>query len=209
MTNTEKRLVLASSSPRRRVLLAEGGYSFEVIASDVDESLPAGLSPEDAAVEVARRKALAVAAEAAGAVVLAADTIVVTSEGEVLGKPDTPDDARRMLGCLCGTTHRVITGVFILDTAAGRSLGRAVSTTIVFGEMSPGRIEEYVASGEAMGKAGAYAIQETGDRFVREVRGSFSNVVGLPMEAVGEMLDDLDAPAATGATEQGEQNDTE
>ena len=75
--------------------------------------------------------------------------------------------------------------------------------------MSPGRIEEYVASGEAMGKAGAYAIQETGDRFVREVRGSFSNVVGLPMEAVGEMLDDLDVPVATGATGQGEQNDTE
>lgn len=191
------------------MLLAQGGYSFEVISGDVDESLPAGLSPEEAAVEVARRKALAVAAQAAGAVVLAADTIVVTSEGEVLGKPDTPDDARRMLASLSGTMHRVITGVFILDTAVGRSLGRAVSTTIVFGEMSSGQIEDYVATGEAMGKAGAYAIQETGDRFVREVRGSFSNVVGLPMEAVGEMLGDLDAFFAAGITGQGEQNDTE
>ena len=94
-----------------------------------------------------------------------------------------------MLRGLSDSTHRVVTGVYIIDTESGRRWGRAVSTGIVFGYMTDEEIDAYVESGEAMGKAGAYAIQETGDRFVRRVEGSLTNVVGLPMEAVAEMLE--------------------
>jgi septum formation protein len=183
-----KRLVLASASPRRRALMAEAGYTFDVVPADVDESLPQGFSPEAAAVEVARRKAVAVAANVNNAIILAADTIVVTPSGEIAGKPADEADARRMLRSLSNSTHRVITGVYILDCDTGASMGRAGVTKVIFGGMTDVEIDEYVGSGEAMGKAGAYAIQETGDRFVKSVEGSFSNVVGLPMEAVADML---------------------
>lgn len=173
--------------------MREAGYAFEVKAADVDETPPEGKAPEDAAVEVARRKAEAVAKLEAGKVVVGADTIVVSAAGRVLGKPDDDRHAREMLGELSGTAHTVITGVYIVDTLTGMEVGRAVSTGIVFAEMSEADIHEYVSSGEATGKAGAYAIQETADRFVRDVRGSFTNVVGLPMEALGEMLEELDA----------------
>jgi septum formation protein len=183
-----RHLVLASASPRRKALLAGEGYVFDVTPAEVDESMPPGVDPARGAVVIARRKAEAVRPLAGDAILIAADTIVVTPGGEVLGKPADEADALRMLRGLSGTTHRVITGVAVVDCLTGRALERAVETGIVFGEMSEGEIAEYVASGEAMGKAGAYAIQETGDRFVREVRGSFSNVVGLPMEAIAEMM---------------------
>jgi septum formation protein len=186
-----RRLVLASSSPRRRTLMAEAGYTFDVVPADADETLPAGLSPEAAAVEVARRKAVAVAANVNRAVIVAADTIVVTPTAEIVGKPVDETDARRMLSELSDSTHRVVTGIYIIDTETGRAEGRAVSTRVVFGRMTAADIDAYVASGEAMGKAGAYAIQETGDRFVKKTEGSFTNIVGLPMEAVREMLEDF------------------
>ncbi len=188
-----KRLVLASASPRRRDLLARAGLDFRIEPSEADETMPAGLSPEDAAVALARRKARAVASRANGEVVIAADTIVVAESGEILGKPSGPADARRMLETLSASTHSVTTGVVIIDTRSGRELSRAVTTEIVFAAMSDEEIDRYIQSGEPMGKAGAYAIQETADRFVREVRGSFSNVVGLPMEAVEEMLAHIDS----------------
>jgi len=168
--------------------MAEAGYTFDVVPAEVDESLPQGFSPEAAAVEVARRKAVAVAANVNNAIILAADTIVVTPSGEVVGKPADEADAKRMLRALSDSTHRVITGVYVLDCDTGASIGRAAVTKVVFGHMTDAQIEEYVSSGEAMGKAGAYAIQETGDRFVKRVEGSFSNVVGLPMEAVSDIL---------------------
>jgi len=187
----EPDIILASASPRRKALMEDAGYLFKVIAADADETLPGGVPPQEAAIEVARRKALAVAHHAANAIVIGADTIVVTPAGEILGKPIDAAHAREMLAGLSDTTHRVITGVWVTDTRSGRQTGRAVVTQVVFGRMSPAQIDEYVDSGEALGKAGAYAIQETGDRFVREVRGSFSNVVGLPMEALAEMLEEI------------------
>lgn len=186
-----RRLVLASASPRRKALLEGAGYVFETLATDVDEEIPAGMSPSEGAVEVARRKAGTAIALARDAVVIGADTIVVTPEGEILGKPQDETDAKEMLGRLSGTTHTVITGVVLLDAESGASVERAVATEVVFGGMSPREIDEYVASGEAMGKAGAYAIQETADRFVTELRGSFTNVVGLPVEIIAEMLSEL------------------
>jgi septum formation protein len=183
--------------------MAEAGCSFEVVSPEVDETLPRGMAPGDAAVEVARRKAAAVALLRPGSVVIAADTIVVAPGGKVLGKPADAADARRMLGELSGSTHVVITGVAIIDAASGVSLSRAVSTRVVFGRMTAAEIDEYVASGEALGKAGAYAIQETGDRFVQRVEGSFTNVVGLPMEAVAEMLAEIAGGALKAQEQQG------
>lgn len=189
--SAHERLVLASASPRRKALMEEAGLAFEVALPHADETLPEGAPPEEAAVEIARRKVLCVADDFPEAVIIGADTIVVTAGGRVLGKPRDGDDARKMLAGLSETTHKVITGVYIMAAATGASLGRAVTTEIVFDKMSAEEIDQYVRSGEAMGKAGAYAIQETGDAFVREVRGSFTNVVGLPMEALVEMLDEV------------------
>lgn len=183
--------ILASASPRRQSLLSDAGYRFDVVPAEADESLPAGVPPADAAVEIALRKAAAVARLHPGSLVLGADTIVVAPGSKVLGKPLDENDARKMLRELSGSTHVVITGVAIIDSGTGRRVLRAVSTSVVFGRMTAADIDAYVASGEALGKAGAYAIQETGDRFVKSVDGSFTNVVGLPMEAIAEMLADF------------------
>ncbi|MFN8018695.1 MAG: Maf family protein [Acidimicrobiales bacterium] len=204
------RLVLASASPRRRELLAQLGIPFEVEPADIDETP----LPDEPALELARRLAVGKAqaavgrlpALADGIVVLAADTVVAV-EGEVLGKPVDPADAARMLGLLSGTRHQVMTGVAVAacwGTAA--TLDAAVEVTHV--HMAPWTDEDitaYVATGEPFDKAGSYAIQEVGDRFVTEIEGSFDNVVGLPMALVRAMLRDagleVPEPAAGGGPE--------
>lgn len=180
-------LVLASASPRRRELLTQLGIAFRVQAADVDETPPPRATPDEAAREIAKRKALAVLANARAATVLAADTIVVAADGEFLGKPADAADARRILGKLSGTTHRVVTGV-CLARAGGDPHCASESTSVTMRALTAAEIDAYVASGESEDKAGAYAIQETGDRFVTRVEGSWTNVVGLPMETVVRML---------------------
>ncbi|MBI4577616.1 MAG: septum formation protein Maf [Planctomycetes bacterium] len=185
------RLVLASSSPRRRELLAGRDYRFEVRPAGVREEVAPGLSPEEVARELARRKAEAVAPGAPpGSVVVGADTVVALGT-EVLGKPADRAEARRMLTRLSGTSHRVITAVCLVEAPGGRPLVRHETTRVVMRPLGAEDVEAYVASGESDGKAGAYAIQETGDRFVRSVEGSYSNVVGLPMELLESMLSEL------------------
>jgi septum formation protein len=180
-------LVLASASPRRRELLTRLVPEFRVAASGADETLPEGRTPEFAARAIAERKARAVAA-ATDDPVLAADTLVVAASGEILGKPADAEDARRMLAVLSGTTHRVVTGV-CLAARRGTFVAAASDTThVTMRPLAPSEIAGYVASGESFDKAGAYAIQETGDRFVTSVDGSWTNVVGLPLETVERML---------------------
>lgn len=180
-------LVLASASPRRRALLSQLCLEFVVAAGDADESLPPGARPAEAAVAIACRKAHAIASQRAdGLPVLAADTLVVAVDGKVLGKPVDADDARRMLRALSGTTQEVVTGVCLLLGGVERTA--AVTTRVTMRPLTDAEVDDYIASGEPFGKAGAYAIQETGDRFVTSVDGSWSNVVGLPMERVREML---------------------
>ena len=179
-------LILASASPRRRALLTRMGVQFRSEAADVDETSAARLIPEDLALEFARRKARAVAGRHPNAIVLGADTIVVAADGEVLGKPRDADDASRMLRKLSGTTQRVITGVCVLH--AGVETRDAVTTRVTMRSITAHEIGTYVASGEPFDKAGAYAIQETGDRFVTDVDGSWTNVVGLPTRRVTQML---------------------
>ena len=189
------RLVLASASPRRRGLLETAGLTPRVWPADVDESVRPGEAPVAYAVRVASAKACAVAArpEHAGAWVLAADT-VVHLDGTIFGKPADRPHAEQMLGALAGRWHTVTTawalhraGEVGSEAAAGPTSG-AESSQVRFRELPSATIEAYTRSGESADKAGAYGIQGLGAALVAEVRGSYSNVVGLPMEAVMEAL---------------------
>lgn len=187
----ETRLILASSSPRRRRLLREAGVRFETADPPIPEPDDGSreLSPARRAEALAYFKARAVAERYPDALVLAGDTLVVV-KGRVLGKPADRDQARNMLRTLSGTRHEVITGVALVGPG-GRRLIASEITRVTMRKMTDREIETYVRSGEWVGKAGAYAIQETADRYIESVDGSFSNVVGLPTELVLLMLRQL------------------
>jgi septum formation protein len=181
-------LILASASPRRAELLRAARIDFEVIRSDVDESVVPGESPEQHVCRLAEAKALAVLTRAGDRHVLGADTIVAV-DGEILGKPRDSDDARRMLRRLSGRQHLVMTAVCLLaaegHTEARHGVQPSVAvTTVEFAPMSDAEIEWYVASGEPADKAGAYGVQGLASRFVTRIEGSYSNVVGLPVAEV-------------------------
>lgn len=184
-------LVLASASPRRRELLEQLGLILEVTPANVDETPREGERPADYVKRVAAAKCDAVAgARPAGPSpipVLGADTIVVV-DNQILGQPADEADARRMLLALAGRRHDVTTAYRI--SFAGRTLERAVTTTVSFRSLRPAEIDAYVASGEWRGKAGGYAVQGRAGAFVPELRGSHTNVIGLP---VAEVLADLQA----------------
>ncbi|MFB3890835.1 MAG: nucleoside triphosphate pyrophosphatase [Phycisphaerae bacterium] len=191
MAQRQFEFVLASSSPRRQALLRDAGYSFKVIAPPIQEpdEIIGKLPPAQQAESLAYFKARSVADAHPGVWVLAADTIV-TLAGKVMGKAADADAARAMLRTLSGTRHTVVTGVALLGPDEERLIASDV-THVTMRKMSPLEIESYIASGEWIGKAGAYAIQETADRFVQKVEGSFSNVVGLPVELVGRMIAEM------------------
>lgn len=179
------RLVLASASPRRAELLSSAGFSFDVAAADVDETPRPAEAPRAYALRVARDKALAIAERVPDAAILAADTVVVAGT-HLLGKPASAADAARMLALLSGTTHVVQTAVVL--RAGPQVLEDVAETRVEFCRLSSAEIDWYVASGEPDGKAGAYAIQGRGARFVTAIEGSWSNVVGLPVASVYRML---------------------
>jgi len=182
-----KPLVLASASPRRAELLAAAGYTFIVDPADVDESGRPGESPENYVLRIARDKARTVAARRRDAdeIVLGADTTVV-ARGEILAKPADKSDAVRMLQALSGAVHHVLTGVVLVSGA--RELTDVVSTQVRLLPLDPSDIHWYVETGEPIGKAGAYGIQGRAARFVDWIEGSWSNVVGLPIATVSEMI---------------------
>ena len=193
-TPLDKRvIVLASASPRRRELLNAMGFQFTTMVPDVDETIDTGQTAEENAQRLAQRKAEAVAKRLKGQeLVIAADTLVAKGD-EIIGKPVDREDAKRILHKLSGSSHAVVTGVAIVDRAMGQALAATDRTDVDMLPLSGEDIDEYVASGEADGKAGAYAIQETADRFVHSLRGSLSNVIGLPVELLRRMLTELDA----------------
>ena len=209
-------LVLASASPRRQELLRNAGISFTVQPADIDETPLPGEPPRACAERLAQEKALAVWRTRPKDVVLGADTIVVVDE-MILGKPVDAEDAARMLRLLSGRVHRVITGVCVVEAAAGRQLPAATknyalhpaelrpgfeilrtenrelrtgseTTLVTMNQLSDEEIREYVASGEPMDKAGAYAIQGRASRWIPRIEGDYSNVVGLPVALVHAML---------------------
>lgn len=171
------RILLASSSPRRRQILESLRLTFDVVHTNVDEALLPGEDPYDAAERLARAKAAAVGRDE-GTLVIAADTIVVL-DGEAINKPEDREDARRMLRRLQGRRHDVVTGMALrLD---GRAISSRDVSRVVFALMSEDEIARYAATGEPDDKAGAYALQGIGGLFVASVEGSPSNVVGLPL----------------------------
>ncbi|MCB2224365.1 MAG: septum formation protein Maf [Actinobacteria bacterium] len=184
-------LVLASSSLRRRGLLETVGLPFEVVPSHADERIPAGTAAEEAVVLLARRKAAEVAARLPGRVVLAADTLV-RAGGEILGKPDGEADARRMLRLLSGRWHDVLTGVVLV--AGGETRERTSLTRVRLGDLTGTEVDRYVAGREPYDKAGAYGMQAAAGWFVEEIRGSPTNVIGLPLEAVRSLLAEAGIP---------------
>ena len=184
-------LVLASGSPRRRQLLEMLGLPFRVDVPDVNESYRNGEEPEAYVVRLAREKAKTVAARAPGELVLGADTTVVV-RGEVLGKPASADEAVAMLAKLQGRTHQVMTGVALaLD---GRIEDALDVTDVTFRPLRAPAIEAYVATGEPMDKAGAYAVQGLGATLVEGIRGDFFGVMGLPVRLVLELLERVGRP---------------
>ena len=188
----EMNFILASASPRRREMLQHLGLDFCVVCADADESSEE--KDGQKLVELlATRKATAglerlgkQGALTPDTVILAADTVVVSPEGEILGKPRDKDDARRMLRALSGNTHRVISGICVI--ADGRTVSASEVTEVTFDVLSDAIIDAYIASGEPMDKAGAYGIQDTASLWIQGIRGDYFNVVGLPLHRVEVVL---------------------
>ena len=181
-------LLLASSSTRRRELMKNAGFEFEVCPSKVQEVRRPGEIPEDYVRRAAREKALAVAgSRGTGTLVLGADT-VVDCDGQILGKPVSPDDAARMLRLLSGRAHRVITGVCLVQAPALVEALDYETTFVTFRQLDEEEIRAYVRSREPFDKAGAYGIQGLASRFVTRISGCYFNVVGLPVPLVYEVL---------------------
>jgi septum formation protein len=202
----ETQLILASRSPRRRELLADAGYQFTVIppAEDVESGICSNCSPAELVAELAHRKASAVRQELLQSpqsairnpqsfIILAADT-VAECDGLILGKPRDEDDARKMLARLSGREHRVLSGVCLWPLCDSQPIVRVAVTTLRMDEITDAQLNEYMAGGAWEGKAGAFGYQ---DRlgWVHILEGSQSNVVGLPMELLAEMLADLNQSA--------------
>ena len=181
MPTPDAPLILASASPRRRELLQNAGLRFRVIPSQTAEEVRPGEAPRDYVRRTARDKARAVARDHPAAWILAADTIVEI-DGQILGKPRDEADGRRMLGLLSGRQHRVMTAFVVLG--AEHQVERLVTSTVRFKPLSEAQIGAYLASGEPADKAGAYAIQGQGRALVADMQGSYTNVVGLPMDEV-------------------------
>lgn len=188
-------MILASGSPRRRELLDAMGVRFEVIRSNVDESKIIADHPRTYALRAAFAKAKEVADRIENdRWVLGADT-VVTRRMRLYGKPETPEDARRILGELSGETHEVITGMALVLSGAERSHLLAESTRVTFQQLSSEQIDVYIASGEPMDKAGAYGIQGAAEAFIDHIEGDYFNVVGLPCEALSDLMAEAELPA--------------
>jgi septum formation protein len=174
-------LILASASPRRAELLQFLKLKFRIIPSAATEVLDEQLSPFEVCQLNARRKARAVAKKNPDSLVLGADTLVFL-DGEIMGKPASRADAERMLTRLQDRTHQVVTGISLIHLRAHRERIFAVSTDVMFHPLDAGQIRDYLAKVNPLDKAGAYAIQEHGDLIISEISGSYSNVVGLPVE---------------------------
>jgi len=194
-------LILASQSPRRRELLRAARIAFRVVVPDVEEDWSGAARGRYA--DLVRRAALAKASEVAGrerGLVLGADTVVVC-EGEILGKPADEGDARRMLRKLSGRRHGVYTGVALVK--GSRRLVGYERTEVAFRELSKKQIDWYVSTGEPMDKAGSYAIQGTGAALVRAVRGCYTNVIGLPLPKVFDLLGEFERRRGAGRPREG------
>ena len=184
---TSAPFILASASPRRVELLKDLGLTFAVMPSGADETYRPGETPATHVRRISRAKAMAVAVDHPTAWVLGADTIVVI-DGEVLGKPQDREDARRMLRRLSGRAHYVYTGFTVVRKSVSVLCRKTVRSTVFFRPIEEDELQWYIHTDEPYDKAGAYAVQEKGGLFARSIRGSYSNVIGLPVSEVFEVL---------------------
>jgi len=182
-------IILASSSPRRKQLLAEAGYKFTCVHPDIDESAftTKGISPREYSERLALAKAKSVAGKFPDSLVIGADT-VADFEGEIIGKPADAKEAEEITRRLFSRPHKVITAVAIVRISDGTEIVESDSTTVYPKKLTESQIAEHIKGGSWRGKAGAYAIQEGGDEFVERIEGSLTNVMGLPMELVQRLL---------------------
>lgn len=181
------KLILASNSPRRKDLLNQIQIDFVVEPADIEEVLDETHTAQEAVQSLALQKAQAVAAKHNQGIVLGADTLIEL-EGQQLGKPQSSEEAKEMLAKLSGKTHKVLTGVALIDAKTKRTLTQAEITEVKIGQLSQEEIDWYVESGEPFDKAGSYAIQGLAARFVEKVDGCYNNVLGLPLYRVVQML---------------------
>lgn len=180
-------IVLASASPRRSELMELAGIPFSVMPADICEDVLPGEQPAIHVMRLSREKAQAVAAKSNGRLFIGADTVVVL-DGRIMGKPADEAEAHEMLSALSGRTHEVITGFTLFNRVSGDCLSRSVRTEVIFRDLGEEEIRAYIASGCPMDKAGAYAIQGRAVHFVRSISGSYTNVIGLPMAELYELL---------------------
>ena len=184
--------ILASASPRRQQLLREIGLQFDVIPGDVNEDFLLDELPVDYVTRMSRTKSCIIAEKMPDSWVLGADTIVII-DGEVLGKPQTRENAREMLKKLSGREHCVITGFTIVKKSARIMVSQTVESSVVFKTIEMDELEWYINSPEPYDKAGAYAVQGMAGYFVKEIHGSYTNVVGLPLTEVVTVLKEVGA----------------
>jgi len=175
-----KKIILASGSPGRKALLSQIGLEFEVDPSNYKEDMTLKLPPDELAKHLSLGKAKEVAARHKNSIIIAADTFCVLGK-EILGKPLTTENAKIMLRKLSGKVHAVITGFTIIDTETGKQVSKSVETKVYFLNISEEDIEKYVALGEPLDKAGAYAMQHRGGIFIEKIEGDYFNIVGVPM----------------------------
>jgi septum formation protein len=180
-------IILASASPRRRELLTEAGYEFKVVLPEIDESAFEGTEVSKYAEQLALAKAKSVAEKFPESLVIGADT-VVDFQGKIIGKPANAKEAEVITRKLFSRPHKVITGVAIVRASDGVEIVESESTTVYPKPLTDKEVAEHIKSQSWRDKAGAYAIQEGGDAFIERIEGSFTNVMGLPMELLGRML---------------------
>jgi septum formation protein len=183
----KRTLILASASPRRRELLEQIGLKFKVDPSDQPEEIHLNLKPEEVVKTLSLKKARTIAPKYTDALIIAADTIGVL-RGKIIGKPGTAEEANQMLQMLSGKSHRVITGLTVLDSVSNKTVTRIVETRVHIKKLSSIEIQNYVKTGEPLDKAGSYAIQGLGSLIVEKITGDYYNVVGLPLNALAECL---------------------
>lgn len=183
----KKRLILASNSPRRIVLLKSLGYHFDIVPHDIEECILGDVLPMELVQNLAFLKATDVARRVSNAIIISADTVIVHKKS-ILGKPKDVSDARRILSMLSDSEHDVISGVCVMEMPSRKKMLRIERTHIKMKNIKDEEIDRYILTGEPMDKAGAYAIQGEGGKFIEKIDGSYSNAVGLPLELLQEML---------------------
>ena len=182
-----KKIILASGSPRRKELLENIGLKFDIEPAGFVEEIPIGLSPHGIAQLLSLEKARKVAINHPNAIIIGADTLGVF-DGKILSKPHHELQAKKILNMLAGNSHIVITGFTVIDSKTGKELTKSVETFVHLRELTNEEIDSYIATGEPLDKAGAYALQGLGALLVDRIEGDYYNVIGLPLSALAETL---------------------